>query len=221
MGTCNNGTCNTCPTAVNDRWQNYSLGSTSTPWKIIWPPEPVVRPTIDNVAPGWLVLPRDSVVQREPSYPGGYVVSFDVAMAQDQFAFHLDMSGYTNRFPALRRLVSLPLEVGGLKYGRGEEWGPFGGWNTQQERLASGFARMTVYLRATSHQLAAITGSPAIRSFFIDLVPEGSAGNLGLVGSNLPDYDGSTRTVKIGGIVGCAGLTDAQVQAYYDAGRQF
>ena len=191
-----------------------------------WPPatDPnAVRPSIDSAAPGWLVLPRDSVVRRVQLYPGGYVVSFDVAMAQDQFAFHVDLSGYADRFPALHRLVNRPLEVGGLKYGRSEEWSSFGGWNSQQEALASGFTRLTLYVKGSPrpHQMAAITGSPAIRSLFVDLEPGALDGTLALVGSNLPAYDGSTRTVKIGSLVGCAGLTDAQVQAYYDAGRQF
>lgn len=219
-----NGTCNTCPTAVNDRWQNYPLSFTSTPWQMQWPPERdpnATRPTIDSTAPGWLVLPRDSVVRRVQLYPGGYVVSFDVAMAQDQFGFHLDLSGYTNRFPALHRLVNRPLELGGLKYGRAEEWGSFGAWDGQA--LASGFTRVTLYVKGSPqpHQMAAATGSPAIRSAFVDLAPGSLDGTLALVGSNLPIYDQSTRTVKIGSVVGCAGLTDAQVQAYYDAGREF
>ncbi len=220
--TCSHGVwsaCSCCPVPVSDQW-TAPVTYSSSPWKVVWPPEVsgVVAPT-SNSATNLVAFPRDSVLRREP-LPGSYVVSFNVVPENDT-GFHLDFVGPAGiPYPALRRGsgVDAFIELRGLKYGQSETWQSFGTWNDLDTGHTS--TRMTVYVKSTGAELAAVAGNPAVGSGFVSRVgfdPKIFA----LVSSDQHEYDGSTKLVKVSPIIGCAGLTDGQVDALYKNGRTF
>ncbi|HVX96990.1 MAG TPA: MopE-related protein [Polyangia bacterium] len=210
-----------CPIPVNDKWTSIGIGYHTTPWAIVWPPESsgvTAIPYTETASGGALVMPRDTVVNRVSNFQGSYAVSFNVAI-EDPFTFHLGLGTLTpDSFPALRRVAGGPTIVGGLKYGRSESFGSFGAWNSQMAGFAS--VRMTVYVKSTGQLAAAQAGSPAVRSGFVSVAGT-MPGLLQLVGSNLPEYDSSTKVLRISDVVGCAGLTDAQVDALYQIKKEY
>lgn len=210
-----------CPTPVRDDWRTFTLNWSSSPWRIAWPPEPqdpgTLPPWVDATPPGALLLRRDSVVTRSPELPGSYVVAFDAAL-DDSFAFHVDF-GLLGNGPAFRRVGTGPITVGGLIYGRGEAWGSFGAWNGSTE-AGAGTVHVTVYVKASGQVAASATAGATVSSGFVN-APMKDPKILQLIGSNLPAYDLSTKMVRISTIVGCAGLSDSQVQALYTSGTTY
>ena len=116
-------------------------------------------------------------------------------MMQDNFAFQTGLSGILDVFPALRREPSQPFTIGGLQYGNGEVWRSFGGWTNQN--IGTTAARVTIYVRTGASEVASLldsTGSLIPSGFQPVNTPIGPSSFLQLIGSNLPQYDGSTRT---------------------------
>ncbi|HVT10231.1 MAG TPA: hypothetical protein VHO67_22380 [Polyangia bacterium] len=201
-----------CPVSVKDGW---TTTLDAGPWGLAWG-----DPSVDTTNKQ-LILSFDDIAQRNPNYPGGYVVSFYVNIPSAPFVAHLDVSGFTNAtFPAFRRASqNTPLTIGGMRYAG--SWGSFGAWNGQQS--AGGSARVTIYVKANTAMaaLATSTGFSA-QSGWVTLVSgAGATGNLGLVGTNDSDLASSDKTAAIGPINGCAGLSDGQVDALYTAKKEY
>lgn len=213
------GSC--CPTAVNDTWSTPLAYEPTEPGPWRWVHGDAFVDT--EASPKSLNLSKDDIVERSPNYPGGYVISFDVAMQQDSFLAHTNLMGYLNAaFPGFYRATGKPMWFGGMSYGGA--WGSFGTWTgTMSTAAASGFARVTIYVKPTKAMaaMAASTG-PAYQSGWVTLVPgQGATGNFGFVGTNDSDLAMSNGPAKIGPIKGCAGLSDAQVDALYTAKKQY
>ena len=170
-------------------------------------------PTLQTSPPG-VILPRDSVVNRVPVLEGGFIVSFDVAV-ETEFAFHAAM-GPGGPYPAIRRFGNGPLTLGGLTYGERDEsaWKTFGDWKGQM--LGGAATKVTLFVKAGDKQVAAIAGG--IKSGF---VPRPQLTHFQLIGSHLLIYNGSTQVARVSAITGCAGLSDAQVQALYDRSKAY
>jgi hypothetical protein len=215
--TCSNGRwsacASCCPTAVNDTWTTaLDTGS----WKSLWG-----DPRVDTTAsPPRLVLSFDDIAERNPNYPGGYIITFDVNMPVDRFLIHTNISGYTNFFyPAFYRDPGRPLSLRGMSYNG--FMGTFGTWSGQEG--PSGTARVTIYVKAGTAMAALATSTGlSVQSGWVPLQSAaGATGNFGFVGTNSTDLTDGTRTAMIGPIKGCAGLSDDQVDALYTAKKQY
>ncbi len=221
--TCNPNTCtysacgpSCCPNAISDRWAQLSYSS--DPWRIIWPPADSIaaKPALAS-SPAGVILPRDSLLQREPMPSDGFIVSFELAVDSD-FAFHLGL-GEDGPYPAVRRFGNGPLTLGGLTYGRREEadWQAFGSWNNQT--LGGASVKITLFVKAGAKQMAvsAVAAGATVKSGFVGR----QLAFLRLIGSHLQIYNQSTKTARVSSLTGCSGLTDTQVQALYDRSKSY
>jgi hypothetical protein len=219
------GTCpSCCPTTILDQVSAGSLTYASSPWRTIWPPpddpnnpDGIDRPYSTGAAQGTIFLARDTVIRRFPGYQGSFVVSL-VAQVGSDFTFHVDLSAAAESWPALQMGPSGPV-FRGLDYGQHNQFSSFGAWNGQGTESS---ARITLYVKTGSAQVAAIGGNGAIRSGFVSR-PGLDPSIFSLVGSNLVMYPFDTHKTAavVGPIKGCAGLTDSQVQSLYDQGKTY
>ncbi len=172
-----------------------------------------------------LLLSDDDVVERNPNYQDGYVVSFSVYLPQPRFLAHVNLMGFTNpTFPAFRRIIdannrSRPLSFVGMSYGGTE--GSFGAWNGQEGTTS---AIVTIYVKKSPAAMAALatTTGLSLQSGWVSLTAgPGATGNFSFVGTNNDNYRNGGNSAIIGPIAGCAGLSDSQVDALYTAKKQY
>jgi hypothetical protein len=209
-----------CPTSVNDAWSpSKPLGYGTAPWRIIWPPESSSAAKPTNAVTGRVDFPWDSVIQRD-ALSGSYVLTFTVAI--DPVAdFAVQVSPGTGPFPAIRRLGS-SLRMGGIAYGNGNSFTTYGGWTDQVIDFT--YATVTLYIKAGAKQLAAWETSSSTARGTGFLSPSGfNPPQLVLAGSNSLDFYANKALLHgmVGNIKGCAGLTDGQVDYYYQQKKTY
>ncbi|HEY0712577.1 MAG TPA: hypothetical protein VGF45_07880, partial [Polyangia bacterium] len=208
-----------CPvSAVRDEWttKDYpdgALHATSAPWKVIHGGITGGLPISND---GSLTITGDDILTRN-AYKSGYVISLDI-LPSTNFAAHFAI-GADAPYPALYREGTGanrdgfgPIKLGGMKYGISETFQMFGSW-TGQTTLDG---RITLYVKR-SGDVAVISRFGPLRSGWVKY-PATKPELLHLVGSN-SGIVSSDGTAKVSTIVGCQGLSDAQVEAQYNAGK--
>jgi hypothetical protein len=193
-------------TSITDHWLQ-PLTDTSTPWAMAFG-DPFVDTTSRQLS-----LSFDDVVRRTPGYRGSYYLKFQIGVDDGAVTFHPNFNGVSGvdapNHPALR-FDSGRVTLGGDTYA-GAGFGTFGAFTGQE--LVTNTAMVTIYVKAEQRSIAmkVQTDDTAAGSGFQQVSASDVTAPL-LVGAN---NDGSNGRATLTSLVGCDGLTDAQVQAAY------
>jgi hypothetical protein len=177
-------------------------------------------PLVDT-ANARLLLTRDDVVTRIAGFTGGYVMAFEANMVGNAALSTFVYTVPNEASPTLRRSGN-DIELGGSTYGPSESWTTTSPSGFSGNKLVGTLtAKVTFFAKAQSKQSAVKVeaGAAVYRSGWSTPYTwaNTNVGRMQFVGmNNASGTGGPDDRIYVGPLSGCTGLTDAEVETWFN-----